>query len=148
MPPLRERKQIRRTLQMYQRTNGREVQASLADRRNPDRAWYSPCSRDRAGSPLRLSSLSLQSRVLERKELLRETESWRCTRRPWAFSCVLISVGMWGISPRLGGKTTEKEQSEQAWSSHRAKNSSCSYQPEWKILLFTGYQSTQRGIAC
>lgn len=70
-------KQMRRILQTYHLTGGREFQAAVAGRRNAHKSLVCTLrSGEGAGSPLRLGSFSLLSGMLERKSCA-ERQPWR-----------------------------------------------------------------------
>lgn len=121
-----------------------EFQAAVAERRSTDRSLGCTLSPgDGAGSPWRLGSFSLLSRVLERKRVA-QREPCRCSRSlQWAFSRAVISARMWGNYPRRGEENRRKGAEGTNLEAHTGPG--IVHVPPARVgnLVFTGYQNTQ-----
>lgn len=72
----------------------------------------------------------------ERRESCIETEARDLQRVPLKHSTGnFIRTCLSENNPRLGEKPSERISGDSAWHSHRARNSVCSNEPDWKLTI-------------
>lgn len=101
---------------------------------NSGTTWKSLCVERQ--SLRRSKNVESQGKALKRRELHWVITLKVCRGYPRVSRWILISTCIWGSQEKnqLGRIRENRTQR-----SHRARNSSCSYQPEWKIFINHGH---------